>query len=98
MRAGSSPKAHVATKVLPGQQQYEAQREFVSDDDVAVLDAYVKKAHLPSRSAGLQRAVRMLRYPELENDYAEAWGEWATDDDGAAWDSTVGDGIPDAAR
>lgn len=70
----------------------------LSDEDVAVLDAYVKKAQLPSRSAGLQRAVQMLRYPELENDYAEAWSESATDEGSVAWDSTAGDGVTDAAR
>lgn len=71
----------------------------LSDEDVAVLDAYVKKAQLPSRSAGLQRAVQMLRYPDLENDYAQAWSEWVTDDeDAVAWDSTAGDGVTDVAR
>ena len=45
-------------------------------DDVAVLDDYIKRAGLPSRSAGIQRAVQMLRYPALENDYAGAWAEW----------------------
>jgi hypothetical protein len=69
----------------------------LSDEDVAVLDAYVKQAQLPSRSAGLQRAVQMLRYPDLENDYAQAWAEWAADDDSVAWDRTAGDGATDAA-
>ena len=70
----------------------------LSDEDIAVLDAYVEKTQLPSRSAGLQRAVRMLRYPDLENDYAQAWSEWKTDEDSVAWDSTTGDGLTDAAR
>ena len=70
----------------------------LSDEDVAVLDAYVKRAQLPSRSAGLQRAVQMLRYPDLENDYAQAWDEWATDEDSRAWERTAGDGVADAAR
>lgn len=70
----------------------------LSDEDVAVLDAYVKKAQLPSRSAGLQRAVQMLRYPDLEDDYAQAWSEWAADEGAGAWDSTAGDGVIHAAR
>jgi Arc/MetJ-type ribon-helix-helix transcriptional regulator len=70
----------------------------LSVEDVAVLDAYVKKAQLPSRSAALQRAVQMLRYPDLENEYAEAWSEWATEEDSVAWDSTAADGVADAAR
>ncbi|MDT5347255.1 MAG: hypothetical protein QOH91_542 [Mycobacterium sp.] len=70
----------------------------LSDDDVAVLDAYVKRTGLTSRSAGLQRAVQMLRYPTLEEDYADAWRQWSTGGDAEAWDSTTGDGIGDATR
>lgn len=70
----------------------------LSDDDVAVLDAYVKRTGLPSRSAGLQRAVQMLRYPDLEDDYAEAWAQWSTEGSSSAWENTTGDGVTDAAR
>jgi len=70
----------------------------LSDEDVAILDSYVKKAQLPSRSAGLQRAIQMLRHPDLEDDYATAWSEWAGDEDSVAWESTGGDGVADAAR
>lgn len=68
------------------------------DEDVAVLDAYAKKTGLRSRSAALQHAVRMLRHPDLENDYAEAWAQWSADEDDGAWESTVGDGVRNAAR
>jgi hypothetical protein len=71
----------------------------LSDEDVAALDAYVKRTGLPSRSAGLQRAVQMLRHPDLENDYAEAWAQWSADEHSdTAWESAVGDGVTDAAR
>jgi metal-responsive CopG/Arc/MetJ family transcriptional regulator len=60
----------------------------LSDEDVAVLDTYVEQAGLPSRSAGLQRAIRMLRYPTLEDDYGEA----------EAWEKSVGDGLGNAPR
>lgn len=70
----------------------------LSAEDLAVLDAYIEKAQLPSRSAGLQRAIQMLRYPDLENDYADAWSEWTADEDSAAWDRTAADGVTDAAR
>jgi hypothetical protein len=70
----------------------------LSDDDVAILDDYVRKAQLPSRSAGLQRAVQLLRYPDLEDDYAQAWNEWATAEEREAWDSTAADGTADAPR
>ncbi len=69
----------------------------LSDEDVATLDEYVKRTGLPSRSAGLQRAVHMLRHPDLEKDYAEAWAQWSADDDSATWENTLGDGVTDAA-
>ncbi|MFN8088617.1 MAG: ribbon-helix-helix domain-containing protein [Mycobacterium sp.] len=68
------------------------------DEDVAVLDDYIKRAGLPSRSAGIQRAVQMLRYPALENDYAGAWAEWFGTQDAEGWDHTIGDGVADASR
>lgn len=70
----------------------------LSDDDVAILDDYVRKAQLPSRSAGLQRAVQLLRYPDLKDNYAQAWNEWDTAEERDAWDGTAGDGTADAAR
>ena len=70
----------------------------LSDEDVAVLDAYVERAGLPSRSAGLQRAIRMLRYPALEDDYGDAWAEWSATGEEKAWEATVADGFGDAAR
>jgi Arc/MetJ-type ribon-helix-helix transcriptional regulator len=70
----------------------------LSDEDVALLDAYVKRAGLPSRSAGLQRAIRMLRYPALEEDYSNAWDEWSATGEGSAWEMVTADGLGDAAR
>jgi len=70
----------------------------LSDDDIAALDVYVKRAGLPSRSAGLQRAVQMLRYPDLEDNYAEAWAQGSTDESAGGWENTIGDGVTDAAR
>ena len=49
----------------------------LSEEDVRVLDAYVRNTGLPSRSAAVQRAIRMLRYPALEEDYGNAWTEWS---------------------
>ena len=70
----------------------------LSAEDVATLDEYVKRTNLPSRSAGLQRAVQMLRHPDLEDDYAQAWAQWSADDSPVVWETTMGDGITDAAR
>lgn len=68
------------------------------DEDVAVLDEYVRSSGLKSRSAALQEAIRLLRHPELEEDYVTAWVEWDTSGDQAAWESTATDGLSDAAR
>ena len=68
------------------------------DDDIAVLDAYIKRTGLPSRSAGLHQAVQMLRFPDLEDNYTEAWAQWSTYERESPWENTVADGITDAAR
>jgi hypothetical protein len=68
------------------------------DEDVAILDAFARTAGLPSRSAALHHAVRMLRLPELEREYEQAWAEWEASGDLAAWDTTSADGVGDAAR
>ncbi|WP_413450178.1 ribbon-helix-helix domain-containing protein [Georgenia phoenicis] len=68
------------------------------DEDVAILDEYARTAGLPSRSAALQHAVRMLRLPGLEQDYEAAWQEWQDSGDQAAWDMTAAEGIADIAR
>jgi len=64
------------------------------DEDLEYLDAYARKTGLESRSAALQRAVRLLRTAELSQAYAAAWEEF-DDADAALWDTTVGDGIQD---
>jgi predicted transcriptional regulator len=70
----------------------------LSDDDVAALDAYARATGLRSRSAALQHAIRLLRHPDLEQDYTAAWDEWANSGDAVAWESATGDGLGDAAR
>lgn len=63
------------------------------DEDLAFLDQYTKDAGLGSRSAALQKAVRLLRTAELREAYAAAWEEFDTAPDAALWETTVGDGI-----
>jgi Arc/MetJ-type ribon-helix-helix transcriptional regulator len=70
----------------------------LSDEDLAVLDEYTRATGLPSRSAAVQRAIRLLRHPDLDQDYTAAWDEWSASGDHAAWEGTVGDGLADAAR
>lgn len=68
------------------------------EKDVAILDEFARTAGLPSRSAALRHAVRMLRLPQLEQDYQTAWNEWEASGDHAAWSAADSDGIADAAR
>jgi Arc/MetJ-type ribon-helix-helix transcriptional regulator len=70
----------------------------LTEDDVAALDRYAHAAGLRSRSAAVQRAIRLLGDPELDDAYAEAWDEWMSSGDSTAWESTSGDGLVDAAR
>jgi Arc/MetJ-type ribon-helix-helix transcriptional regulator len=70
----------------------------LSEDDVALLDEYVRSSGLQSRSAALQCAVRLLRHADLEQDYVAAWEDWESSGERAAWEGTVGDGLTDAAR
>lgn len=70
----------------------------VSEDDVALLDAYARASGLRSRSAALQHAIRLLRHAGLEEDYAAAWSEWESSGERAAWEGTAGDGLTVAAR
>ncbi len=63
------------------------------DEDVAFLDEYARSVAAGSRSAVVQRAIRLLRATELGPAYAQAWEDWATGDDAGAWDAVVGDGI-----
>lgn len=65
----------------------------LTDDDVTFLDGYAERQGLGSRSAALQKAVRLLRASELGPSYREAWAEWESSGDAAAWDNAVGDGL-----
>jgi len=70
----------------------------MSDEDVTLLDEFVRTSGLRSRSAAVQHAIRLLRHADLEHDYAAAWREWESSGERAAWEETVGDGLTDAAR
>ena len=45
----------------------------IPDGDVAFLDDYVQSHGMASRSAALQRAIRLLRANELSQHYAAAF-------------------------
>lgn len=59
------------------------------EEDVEFLDEYASSTGIPTRSAVLQKAVRLLRAAELGSAYAQAWDEFATD----GWDEAVADGL-----
>ena len=68
----------------------------LSEEDVEFLDEYARELKLASRSAVVQRAVRLLKSSGLASAYASAWEEWDTGDDASAWETTVHDGLPDS--
>lgn len=63
------------------------------EEDVEFLDQYARNLGVRSRSAVIQRAVRLLRATELGPAYAQAWEEWEGAGEAEVWDSVVGDGI-----
>ncbi|HEV7167033.1 MAG TPA: ribbon-helix-helix domain-containing protein [Micrococcaceae bacterium] len=70
----------------------------LSEDDVSTLDEYARRSGLPSRSAAVQQAIRLLRNVGLEDDYAAAWEEWNATGESAVWEAATGDGLTDAPR
>ena len=63
------------------------------DEDVEYLDQYAKKQGLDSRSAAVQRAVRLLRASELGPAYEDAWTDWDGSVDSELWDAATADGL-----
>ena len=65
----------------------------LGEEDVAYLDEQTAQGRYPSRSAAVQRAVRLLRESALEDAYAQAFAEWNDASDADGWDAAVGDGM-----
>lgn len=63
----------------------------VPAEDIEFLDNYARIHRFPSRSAAVQRAIRLLRASELTDSYAAAFSEWSEDPDAGAWDTTTAD-------
>ena len=63
------------------------------DVDVAFLDQFAKDHGLPTRSAAMQQALRIVRETNLGDAYEEAWAEWDSSGEAALWERTVGDGL-----
>jgi len=65
----------------------------LSEQDVAALDEVVRERGLPSRSAAVQEAIRLLRQAGLADAYAAAWSEWDASGEADLWDTTSADGL-----
>jgi Arc/MetJ-type ribon-helix-helix transcriptional regulator len=65
----------------------------LSSDDVDFLDRYAADHGEPSRSAAVQRAIRMLRASELQDAYIDAWAEWESNGEAEVWEAVVADGL-----
>lgn len=65
----------------------------LSDEDVDFLDEYARTMGAPSRSAVLQRAVRLLRASSLASEYASAWEEWDAEGHAEVWEPAAADGL-----
>lgn len=63
------------------------------DADVEYLDAYAQNQGLDSRSAALQKAVRLLRASELGAAYEDAWTDWVKSEDAKLWEAATADGL-----
>ena len=70
----------------------------LTDEDVALLDAYAGRAGLSSRSAAVQQAIRLLRHATLDSDYLGAWAERDALGEAAVWEKVTNDGLGDAPR
>ncbi len=63
------------------------------EEDVEFLDEYCSATGASSRSAVLQKAVRLLRATALGPAYSSAWDEWERQGESEVWESVVDDGM-----
>ncbi|MEH0109797.1 ribbon-helix-helix domain-containing protein [Tersicoccus sp. MR15.9] len=70
----------------------------LTDADVEALDRFAERTGLRSRSAAVQRAIRLLGQQQLESAYEAAWDDWAGSEEASLWDTAAGDGLTDAPR
>jgi Arc/MetJ-type ribon-helix-helix transcriptional regulator len=63
------------------------------DGDVEYLDTYARIQGHKSRSAVLHKAIRALRAAEMGSAYEDAWDDWESAGEAAAWEPTTDDGL-----
>jgi hypothetical protein len=66
----------------------------IPDIDIDFLDSYAHEHGIESRSAAIQRAIRLLRASDLGDAYEMAWQEWDESGDAELWEPTAADGLP----
>jgi Arc/MetJ-type ribon-helix-helix transcriptional regulator len=66
----------------------------IPDIDIEFLDSYAHEHGIESRSAAIQRAIRLLRASDLGDAYEMAWQEWDESGDAELWEPTAADGLP----
>lgn len=65
----------------------------LGDEDLRFLDDYARANGMPSRSATVRKAVRLLRASHLEDDYAEAFEEWIDSGKAQVRETVAGDSL-----
>lgn len=63
------------------------------DEDVEFLDRYAADRKIGSRSAAVQRAIRMLRTSELGAAYEDSWADWSEAGEADVWEVATDDGL-----
>ena len=63
------------------------------DEDIQFLDEYASAHGSGSRSAAVQKAVRLLRASGLGAAYEDAWSDWDASDESDAWETALPDGL-----
>lgn len=63
------------------------------EEDVEFLDEYAAEHGMPSRSAAVHKAVRLLRASGLGAAYEDAWADWAASGESKLWELNAGDGL-----
>ena len=68
------------------------------ESDVEFVDEYVSTSSAESRSAVIHAAIEMLRAASMEREYAAAFDEWDSSEDGRLWEAATADGMAHEAR
>lgn len=65
----------------------------LADETLEVLDRYIAREHVSSRSAAIQLAIARLASSNLSQEYAQAFEEWGETEEETLWNQTTGDAL-----